>query len=1522
MYHQSVDQELHEKQRDALVTFYLKQLIPKDSKFQHYRDSIETANDLYGFLLIDNQVSSQVNSNPIAEAMASLQLYINRVMLNLESGISADKEEIENWQTINRNYALWAANQRLAFYPENFIDPILRQHKTPLFKTLESNLSQGRINEDSVQQAILNYLNEFESISNLKLVNAYQDGSNASQDRFYFIASTRTQPFTYFWRQLDMQQKNPENNVLYPSAWSSWQEIKIGLAQAINQNVNLVFFNGRLHIIWVEQQQEQKGQEKTNLWLLKLAFKKFDDTWSSPQSYPLILSWEPSDIGTLRSYATVDQRSTAAQKILICLYDDNDFDAINEQWTIDELLTKKLLLTTEKFLVKLSTTKDIPIFRPFQSKFENTLKAYITSNEHAQFLGFFTEHFSFDDPKKITFTNKLNYNCKYSEFETEDDYLYFYFLIFLENLESPFEEKNLFFTTISKKQFSEENFTTQYKYADSQVKKMNLSKPNADTYFNRKVKVEDKYVKCRLSLKWDGVSHTDFFLVLWHNNIKSGHGNTPIAYSRIKGTSITYTKIPTYTVPFDYALNCKASSKQLNITFSFQSLAEPFKKENIFFGLVKKDKITTSQGNWQWLENISLSKGQTEFLNDSESSKLEKFVLNFKQVDLSNYVLAVIYDTKKNKSSSEKYFYILSTHTITKTAKFTEKKIRLNTLFAKELVQRANCNLAAIFHRGTQALTEPAAEPGKQPVPMDFEGANGLYFWELFFHVPFLISHRLNQEQRYPEAMVWMNYLFNPQDDQDYWQVRPLTQQPVPAHAYMAPTDPDALAASDPIRYKKAVFLQFIQLLQNYGDAYYRRLTRDDLNTAKLFYVLALKLLGPRPDLSMFSTQAGLFQLGKISLPTTARMDTHFFAEKHSPSSDAETEITEFVDESSNLETTAGTSATFQEAPEPEASENELIFDLPMQANPVLASAVNQAPFCRPYNQALLDRWDQIEMRLKYLRHGLSLEGKAITLPLFATPLNPRELQTQLASRSAQGVPMLSNLVAVTPPYRFHILLHKANVAVDHLIQLGQQLLSSLERKDNLVLEERQYSQQAELLALTDEMQELSIFLAENNEKALQASYQTAQARQRHYQALCDEAISNAEQQAIDLRIAGSTLYAGTSALRMAGAIANLAPNTFGMAVGGSRWGAPLDAAAWAVQAAAETTTQTGHIIETKEQYRRRKQEWELQQKQAGFEMEQIQIQRRSEQLQLEIAKAQRQQTQKQQQHIADLYEFLQTRFTQKELYHWMIQQLSRLYRQAYDQVMSFCLSAQAAWQYEVGDFETRFMPTHAWEDRYQGLFAGEHLKLSLQRMDQRYLLSRERAFELIKVVSLKQHFGYDWEKIYQHLQATGLCTFVLNQKDYDQDYPGHYLRRIKTMALSFPALLGPYQQVRAVLTQTSNALVYKPNIAAVTYLYTQQGNSPSDIKMNLRANQQIALSTGIDDTGLFSLNFDDERYLPFEGTGAVSSWELKFPNAQHPQQQQLLKSLTDVIVHIRYTAKDGGLDFSQKVEKALTVKA
>jgi hypothetical protein len=72
----------------------------------------------------------------------------------------------------------------------------------------------------------------------------------------------------------------------------------------------------------------------------------------------------------------------------------------------------------------------------------------------------------------------------------------------------------------------------------------------------------------------------------------------------------------------------------------------------------------------------------------------------------------------------------------------------------------------------------------------------------------------------------------------------------------------------------------------------------------------------------------------------------------------------------------------------------------------------------------------------------------------------------------------------------------------------------------------------------------------------------------------------------------------------------------------------------------------------------------------------------------------------------------------------------------------------------------------------------------------------------------------------------------------------------------------------------------------------------------NVAPIQYIATSGAVNDSGLFEMNLRDERYLPFERAGAISTWQLEFPSV-YPQFDPA--SITDLIIHFGYTSRDGG---------------
>lgn len=119
------------------------------------------------------------------------------------------------------------------------------------------------------------------------------------------------------------------------------------------------------------------------------------------------------------------------------------------------------------------------------------------------------------------------------------------------------------------------------------------------------------------------------------------------------------------------------------------------------------------------------------------------------------------------------------------------------------------------------------------------------------------------------------------------------------------------------------------------------------------------------------------------------------------------------------------------------------------------------------------------------------------------------------------------------------------------------------------------------------------------------------------------------------------------------------------------------------------------------------------------------------------------------------------------------------------------------------------------------------------------------------------------------------------------------------------PCIAGPYTSVSAKLSLVSNRYRKNtnPDNAAATGYIEDPGNDER-FMYNIGAIQSIAASNSQNDSGMFELNFRDDRYLPFEGTGAISSWRLELPSEA---RQFDYSTISDVIIHVKYTAREGG---------------
>jgi hypothetical protein len=260
---------------------------------------------------------------------------------------------------------------------------------------------------------------------------------------------------------------------------------------------------------------------------------------------------------------------------------------------------------------------------------------------------------------------------------------------------------------------------------------------------------------------------------------------------------------------------------------------------------------------------------------------------------------------------------------------------------------------------------------------------------------------------------------------------------------------------------------------------------------------------------------------------------------------------------------------------------------------------------------------------------------------------------------------------------------------------------------------------------------------------------------------------------------------------------------------------------------------------------------------------------------------------------------FLKMKFTNQELYSWMVSKLSTVYFQAYQLAYQVAKQAEQAFQHDLGmdngDF-TYIQPQY-WDSLKKGLLAGEQLTLDLKRMEAAYLEQNKREYELTRHISLRQLNPL----ALLALKATGACEVTLPEWLYDLDNAGLYKRRIKHVSLSIPSVTGPYTSVNCTLTLLSSTV--RTSALLISGQYARQEGEDDRFRDFADPVQSIVTSSGNNDGGLFETNLRDERYLPFEGAGAISTWRLELPTVF---RQFDYNTITDVILHMRYTAQPG----------------
>jgi hypothetical protein len=790
-----------------------------------------------------------------------------------------------------------------------------------------------------------------------------------------------------------------------------------------------------------------------------------------------------------------------------------------------------------------------------------------------------------------------------------------------------------------------------------------------------------------------------------------------------------------------------------------------------------------------------------------------------------------------------------------------------------------------------------------------------VYNWELFYHIPLYIAQLLSQNQQFEDAQSWFHYIFNPTRQgsdpapQRYWIPKPLhnltsaeilaqqinnllvaVNQGNPTYVSQIqawrsnPFNPFVLAdMRQGVPYMKSTVMSYLDNLIAWGDNLFSTESREALSEATLLYVIASEVLGPTPE--------------AVTPPQHA--DESF--DQLEPLLDA---FANAMVEIENVIGGAGGSGS--------GSSSGSGGGIPV---------AQTFYFNIPPNPTLLNYWSTVADRLFKLRNCQNIAGAPLQLALFDAPIDPG----LLIAAQAAGVDLssvLSDLAAPLPNYRFTSLYPQALDFVNAVRAYGASLQAALEKSDAGALALLQQTTQQQLLNDGSDVLDWQVQQAQSNIDALT---QTLALAQQKYTFNSTQPYMNAGENTADSIYSLILGYAAGEAI--AYGIAGVAAGFPDFMLGISGFGGTPSAGAKEggtnvsdatkcgamVAKAIGTGLDTGTKMATAHgSYGHRQDNWTEAAAEANIQITQANIQIAGANFALQIAQQNQVLHQEQIDNIQKQIDFLNNKFTSDSLYDWMAASLAATYFQSYQLAYQMCKQVERCYQFELGIFNSSFIQFGYWDNLYKGLLSGETLNHDLRRMQSSYLQQNARRFELSRYVSL----GILDPTALQNLLVKGACDFTLPESLFDNDYPGHYNRRLTRVSLTvvYPSP-GKFDNVKATLTLMANQVRVKTDTTS-GYAETPVGSDPRFVYNYAAVPQKIAMGNAQDDPGLFitaiASNIADQRYLPFENAGAISTWHLEMPQITNEVD---ISTVGDIMLHLYYTAIDGGAPLQQAAE-------
>ena len=1442
-------------------------------QMQARHNTIVTLNELYAFLLLDVEMGPCFMTSRIAQGIASVQLYLQRCRMMLEDHI-ATTEISESWWSWIMNYRVWEANRKIFLYPENYLEPSLRNGESPEFSELRSELAQNALSKKNICTPFSNFISSLAALAELAPCGSFQAIAPDGGRTLYLVGRTRTEPYAFYLRTLSETR-----------GWSNWEKIDATINSAW---VSPAYYFDRLFLFWSQLEQVESSILKNDATVYHLVDSihlqyamNLNGIWTQPQTLDksTIINTTPGIINSstfTNAWCSKDNSYWATPRILAA---GSDFSG-NETPSSARQGNTKVTTSDNRMIVKSSVNTSgiyMDICRGEYIRLGDEVRKVVEVNNdtvgnecqtRARVESEFSKGYSNveytaikrDDYRKgicvaIGPMVRLPIGCDCGNFPADADPYDFY----TKSVESIKENTELCSAHVVERK-------TPISYADAIHISKDLSSIRFKMTTDAEVSKESPYTMhlerqgLLASLKVYGVSNQ------LHGALESVQvysAADPIAPYWVTENSFVDHRSKVILPNINSEAASLISVGNMPSAVLFDNTDEAF--------LVRPDRFDSYN-----------------LLSDS---------LSFSVPPVSDGALRKVHVTAKDfVSQPTAWDETRFSFTRLTSAIMTQIKDKLVlgdidaalSLESQFLKEKPFSRLTLTTDDDEQDIIPPNEE-------MDFSGAFGAYFWEVFFHCPFLVADQLNSALKSEEAVGWMKYIFNPTQGADaydssdsptrFWRFKPFRDMEIPSllatltdDAQITrynddPFDPHAIAGLRHSAYAKAVVTRYVDIIIDQADTLFTQYTRESITQATNLYIHAQNLLGKKPA-------------SRGMMPPPSPKSYGEIRDEHPGES-----LPQFLIDLENA------------VDWHKGHDNQRYASQPV-------NNIN-AYFAVPENSEFLALWDRLEDRLYKIRHCMNIAGEYAPLALYAPPIDPRLLSSM--PPESVGDIIATSITGSVPYYRFSYLLSKAQALCGQLSSISQALLSALEKRDTERLTLLTNQEEATLLALQTGVREQEIEDAAAQTKALEQALLAATRRYEHYSSLLANPVSAKEQRSLDSMLIALVYSSIGNVVKTAASIGYAVPQAgspFAMTYGGQQFGNMLSASGSAYEILAGIASFSAQQQQILASFERREEDWELQKDLASYDVKQLEQQVTASTVRQKIACRNLEIHEESIRHNKERMEFMKSKFTNEQLYQWMSKRLMEVQYQTYTLAYQVALMAQRAFRYEFNS-DRNFLSFTAWNSIYQGMGAAESLMHSLGQMEVA-VLDYSRPLEIEKTVSLA---AIDPEQLIT-LRNTGKCAFTLTEALFDYDFPGHYNRKIQSLSVSIPCVTGPYQNIKGSLTQTSNHIVLKADssgLGAVKYLLNKGEPEPSagSLRSNWNGAQSIVLSRGNNDTGVLSDDMPGERYRPFEGTGAVSGWELELSKRSNSFS---FDSISDVIITVQYSARSGGKKFRDEV--------